>query len=90
MIAVLVLVPSIEALAQYKFTMGIVGVALIQSSLAGAGLYVAGVPGADVPCPESEAAALSVLSLPMHPYLEEADQRLVIDALAAAVRSVPA
>lgn len=50
----------------------------------------AGVPGADVPCPESEAAALSVLSLPMHPYLEEADQRLVIDALAAAVRSVPA
>ena len=29
MIAVLVLVPSIEALAQYKFTMGIVGVALL-------------------------------------------------------------
>jgi UDP-2-acetamido-2-deoxy-ribo-hexuluronate aminotransferase len=39
---------------------------------------------APVPC--SEAAAAEVLSLPMHPYLAEADQARVVAALAAAVR----
>jgi UDP-2-acetamido-2-deoxy-ribo-hexuluronate aminotransferase len=33
--------------------------------------------------PIAEALAERVLSLPMHPYLEDAEQRQVIDALAA-------
>lgn len=37
--------------------------------------------------PHSEKAAAEVLSLPMHPYLTEADQAKVVAALAAAVRS---
>ncbi|MES1939140.1 DegT/DnrJ/EryC1/StrS aminotransferase [Salinisphaera sp. T5B8] len=35
----------------------------------------------DVAIPKSERAAERVLSLPMHPYLEDADQRRVVDAL---------
>jgi UDP-2-acetamido-2-deoxy-ribo-hexuluronate aminotransferase len=44
---------------------------------------LARLPGA---VPHSEAAAAEVLSLPMHPYLSEADQAKVVAALAAAVR----
>lgn len=40
----------------------------------------------DVAIPESEAAAERVLSLPMHPYLERADQERVVDAVRAAVK----
>ena len=39
----------------------------------------------DVAIPQSEAAAARVLSLPMHPYLDEADQDRVAHALAEAV-----
>ena len=39
-----------------------------------------------VPVPHSEKAAAEVLSLPMHPYLTEAEQAQVVAALAAAVR----
>jgi UDP-2-acetamido-2-deoxy-ribo-hexuluronate aminotransferase len=35
--------------------------------------------------PQSESAAAEVLSLPMHPYLSEADQDRVVDAIAAAL-----
>lgn len=38
------------------------------------------------PVPHSEKAAAEVLSLPMHPYLTEAEQAQVVAALAAAVR----
>ncbi|HET7313601.1 DegT/DnrJ/EryC1/StrS family aminotransferase [Salinisphaera sp.] len=41
---------------------------------------------ADLPMPESDTAAGRVLSIPMHPYLEPADQDRVIDALIAAVQ----
>jgi UDP-2-acetamido-2-deoxy-ribo-hexuluronate aminotransferase len=41
-------------------------------------------PAAHVP--ESELAANEVLSLPMHPYLEDADQQRIIGALANAIR----
>jgi dTDP-4-amino-4,6-dideoxygalactose transaminase len=40
--------------------------------------------------PGSEALAASVLSLPMHPYLTEAAQQRVVDALRRAVAAVPA
>lgn len=39
----------------------------------------------DVPIPESETAAERVLSIPMHPYLETADQDRVIEALKQAI-----
>lgn len=39
----------------------------------------------DVPIPESENAAERVLSVPMHPYLETADQDRVIEAIKQAV-----
>lgn len=39
----------------------------------------------DVPIPKSEAAAERVLSIPMHPYLDAADQDRVIEALISAV-----
>lgn len=40
----------------------------------------------DVAIPKSERAAERVLSLPMHPYLEQADQDHVVDALKNAVK----
>ncbi|ERJ18313.1 superoxide dismutase Fe-Mn family protein [Salinisphaera shabanensis E1L3A] len=40
----------------------------------------------DVAIPKSERAAERVLSLPMHPYLEQADQDRVVDALKNAVK----
>lgn len=39
----------------------------------------------DVPIPESETAAGRVLSIPMHPYLDTADQNRVIEALKQAI-----
>jgi UDP-2-acetamido-2-deoxy-ribo-hexuluronate aminotransferase len=39
-------------------------------------------PGASFPV--SEALAREVLSLPMHPYLDEATQRRIVDAVRAA------
>ena len=38
-------------------------------------------------CPEAQAASAHVLSLPMHPYLSEADQDLIAEAVGAAVAS---
>ena len=42
---------------------------------------------ADVGCqaPDSELAAKEVISLPMHPYLEEAEIEQVVDALSRAI-----
>ncbi len=45
----------------------------------------AGGAGAAVPLPVSERLARRVLSLPMHPYLDEATQRRIVDALRAAL-----
>jgi dTDP-4-amino-4,6-dideoxygalactose transaminase len=44
-------------------------------------------PQAPGGCPVSERLARRVLSLPMHPYLSEADQERVIAAVRGAVRS---
>jgi UDP-2-acetamido-2-deoxy-ribo-hexuluronate aminotransferase len=38
------------------------------------------------PCPQSEAASERVLSLPMHPYLSEADQDHIVRSLSLAIR----
>ncbi|HMS19154.1 DegT/DnrJ/EryC1/StrS aminotransferase family protein [uncultured Sphingorhabdus sp.] len=50
----------------------------------------AGSKVADAGCPESEAAAAQVMSLPMHPYLAETDQIRIVEALSSAVRDVAA
>jgi UDP-2-acetamido-2-deoxy-ribo-hexuluronate aminotransferase len=42
----------------------------------------------DTPMPESDKAAGEVLSLPMHPYLTEVEQRLIVDAVQAALIKV--
>lgn len=39
----------------------------------------------DLPLPLTEAAAKQVMSLPMHPYLEQKDQQLIIQSLADAL-----
>jgi UDP-2-acetamido-2-deoxy-ribo-hexuluronate aminotransferase len=41
-------------------------------------------------CPIAQAASERVLSLPMHPYLSEVDQELIVAAVAMAVGSVAA
>lgn len=52
-----------------------------QSAFEGSNVKVEGFP-------ESERAAAEVLSIPMHPYLDEATQSAVVDAVTAAVEEV--
>jgi dTDP-4-amino-4,6-dideoxygalactose transaminase len=46
-----------------------------------------GYPVAGNGLPVSERAAAEVISLPMHPYLDEADQERIVDAVKAALKS---